>query len=79
MTYSRKFREPENELELIEVFRVVDRDNDWRLSKAELKQVIEAYNMSMDDNELDLLFEEADELHQGYITYEEYVRIMKCL
>ena len=61
------------------MFRVIDKDNDWRLIKAELKVVIKAYKMPMDDNELDLLFEEADEYNQGYITYEEYLRIMRCL
>lgn len=61
------------------MFRVIDRDNDWRLSKSELKAVVEAYSMAMDDNELDLLFEEADEHKTGFITYEEYLRIMNCL
>jgi len=58
---------------------VIDKDQDLRLSKSELKAVIDAYKIAMDENELDLLFEEADPHSFGYISYEEYLRIMRCI
>jgi calmodulin len=68
--------ESEAEEEVINAFRVFDNDNDGVISASELRHYMTSLGDKLTDEEVDHMIREADVDGNGYINYEEFVRIM---
>lgn len=88
---AKKMKEADTEEELIEAFKVFDRDgngtnNKWIIMKkidvaglisaAELRHVMTNLGEKLTDEEVDEMIREADIDGDGHINYEEFVRMM---
>ncbi|ETN59053.1 calmodulin-beta-like [Anopheles aquasalis] len=68
----RKSREPVNEKELYEAFKVFDKNGDGFLSVDELSDVMRNFGERLTQKELEDLLAEADIDGDGLINYEEF-------
>ena len=59
---------------LKKVFFSIDCDMDGRISKEELQCAYDKWNVSVDQEEVDSIFENVDLDKNGYIEYEEFIR-----
>ncbi len=73
---ARKMRDTDTEEELIEAFKVFDRDSNGLISSQELKHVMTSLGEKITDEEVDEMIREADIDGDGYINYEEFVRMI---
>ena len=70
-------KDTDTEEELIEAFKVFDRDGNGLISASELKHVIEkSSGENLSDNEVNEMINEADIDGDGFINYDEFVRMM---
>jgi calmodulin len=70
-------KDTDTEEELIEAFKVFDRDGNGLISASELKHVIEkSSGENLSENEVNEMIKEADIDGDGYINYDEFVRMM---
>ena len=60
--------------ELIEAFKVFDRDGSGMISAAELRHVMTNYGEKLTDEDVDEMIVDADVDHDGNINYVEFVR-----
>ncbi|XP_058120698.1 calmodulin-beta-like [Anopheles ziemanni] len=72
----RKAREPVNEKELYEAFKVFDKNGDGFLSVEELSDVMQNFGERLTPQELQDLLAEADIDGDGKINYEEFVYML---
>lgn len=73
---ARKMRDTDTEEELIEAFKVFDRDGNGLVSSVELKHVMLSLGEKITDEEVDEMIKEADIDGDGFINYEEFVRMI---
>lgn len=71
-----KMKETDIEEELIEAFKVFDRDGNGLISAHELRFVMSTSGEQLTDEDIEEMIREADENGDGYIDYEEFVRMM---
>ena len=72
----RKMKDTDTEEELIEAFKVFDRDGNGLISAAELRHVMTNLGEKLTDEQVDEMIREADIDGDGHINYEEFVRMM---
>ena len=73
---ARKMKDTDTEEELIDAFKVFDRDGNGLISAAELRHVMTNLGEKLSDEEVDEMIKEADIDCDGHINYEEFVRMM---
>ena len=73
---SKKMKDTDTEEELVEAFKVFDRDGNGLISAAELRHVMTNLGEKLTDEEVDEMIREADVDGDGHINYEEFVRMM---
>ena len=73
---ARKMRDTDTEEELIEAFKVFDRDGNGLVSSIELKHVMLSLGEKITDEEVEEMIKEADIDGDGFINYEEFVRMI---
>ncbi|KAK3599650.1 hypothetical protein CHS0354_029111 [Potamilus streckersoni] len=73
----RKMKVTDTEDEIKEAFKVFDKDNNGLISPSELKSVMVNLGERLTDEEVDEMIKEADVDGDGYINYEEFLRILK--
>ena len=71
-----KSKDVNTEDELIEAFRVFDRDGNGYISAAELKSVMSNLGDKLSDEEVAKMIREADIDGDGQVNYEEFVAMM---
>jgi calmodulin len=71
-----KMKEIDIEDELIEAFKVFDRDGNGLISAHELRFVMSSAGEKLSEEDIEEMIREADENGDGYIDYEEFVRMM---
>ena len=69
-------KETETEDEVINAFRVFDKEGNGLISSAELKHIMMTIGDKMTEEEADEMVNEADIDEDGMINYEEFVRMM---
>ena len=74
--WRRKTGDTDTEEELIEAFKVFDRDGNGFISAAELRHVMTNLGEKLTDEEVDEMLREADIDGDGQINYEEFVKVM---
>lgn len=78
---ARKMRDTDNEEELIEAFKIFDRDGNGLISEEELKQVMtiiadKVCDDVITDEEVAAMMKEADTDGDGMISYSEFKKII---
>ena len=73
---ANKMSDGETEDEFIEAFKVFDRDENGLISKEELKIIMTKLEERVSDDLINELMDKADIDGDGFINYEEFVRIM---
>jgi calmodulin len=73
---ARKIRDTDTEEELMEAFKVFDKDGNNFITNAELKHVMFALGEKVTDEEVDEMIREADTNNDGCINYDEFVRMV---
>ncbi|CAF1319238.1 unnamed protein product [Rotaria sordida] len=64
------------ERELRDAFDLFDTDHSGKISKSELKRVLQALNIQANDNEVQQLLSQMDRDHSGEIDYKEFKSVM---
>merc|ERR1711964_688548 len=72
----RKMKDSDTEEELIESFKVFDRDGNGYISAADLKHIMTNHGEKLTDGELDGMIREADVDNHGRINYQQFVKMM---
>merc|ERR1719330_1512240 len=73
---ARKMKDTDTEEELIEAFKVFDRDGNGFISVAELRHVMSNLGEKLTDEEMDEITREADVDGHGQVNYEDFVNMM---
>ena len=73
---ARKLRDSDGEEELIETFNLIDRDGNKLISGAEIRHILECMGEKISDDELEQMIEEADLDADGFVNYDEFVKII---
>ena len=68
--------EADTEQEIINAFRVFDKDGNGLISKAELTNIMSILGDTLTNEEIEEMIIEADVDGDGFINYEEFVRMM---
>jgi calmodulin len=73
---ARKMKDTDSEEEIMEAFKVFDKDGSGFISAAELKNIMTNLGEKLTDEEVDEMVREADVNGDGQIDYEEFVKMM---
>lgn len=73
---NRRSKETDIEDEVINAFRVFDKDANGMISSNELRHIMTTLGDRLTEEEVDEMIREADIDGDGYINYEEFVRMM---
>ena len=74
--FARKMKDPDTEEDLIEAFKIFDKDGNGVISAAELRHVMTTLGERLTGEEADEMIREADTDGDGFINYHEFVKIM---
>ena len=66
----------DHEKEMLEAFKVFDKDGSGTISHAELKQVMEDLGENMTEQEIDNMIKDADTDDDGMVNYQEFLAMM---
>jgi len=73
---AKNFKDVESEEDLVDAFKVFDRDGNGFISASELRHVMANLGEKLTDEEVDEMIREADTDGDGQINYEEFVKMM---
>ncbi|KAL9657491.1 hypothetical protein ABK040_016757 [Willaertia magna] len=72
----KKMNDNESEDEVVEAFKVFDRDNDGVISAAELRHILTSMGEKLNEEEAEDFIREADTQGDGQIKFAEFCRTM---
>ena len=72
----QRIKDTDAEEELIDSFKVFDRDSNGLITSAELRYVMTSQGEKLNDDEVDEMIREADVDGDGHIVYERFFRMM---
>jgi calmodulin len=73
---AKKMKETDTEEELIEAFKVFDRDGNGKISSHELRFVMTSAGEDLSEEDIEEMIHDADTDKDGFIDYEEFVKLM---
>ena len=73
---SRKIKEIDKKEELLEAFRIFDKDNNGKIWAAELNHMMTNLGDKFSDEEVDQMIKQGDIDEDGQIDFEEFYRMM---
>lgn len=73
---TRQFKESETEEEMVEAFKLFDKDNDGKVTIAELSHIMREMGESITQEDFDEMVSYADPDNEGLIDYTALVRLM---
>ena len=72
----QKNKENDPEIEIINTFQIFAAENNGLIPNEELFHIIRTFGETLTDKEIEEIISEADVDGDGYINYEEFVRMM---
>ena len=72
----KKNNKEDTEVEIINAFRVFDTESNGLISNQNLAHIIRTLDETLTDKEIEEIISEADVDGDGFINYEEFVRMM---
>jgi len=72
----KKLQDTDPKVELLEIFKIFDRDGDGFISAADLKEILTILGMVISDAEIRLLIVGAEADGDGFVNFEEFFKIM---
>ena len=69
-------KDTETDEELIEAFKVFDRDGNGSISADELRNVIQILKLKIEEYDVNSMIKEADLDHDGHINFEDFLAYM---
>ena len=72
----KKNKENDTEIEIINTFQIFAAENNGLIPNEELFHIIRTFGETLSDKEIEEIISEADVDGDGYINYEEFVRMM---
>ncbi|XP_039026166.1 caltractin-like [Hibiscus syriacus] len=72
-----KIGERDTTEELMKAFRVIDHDNNGKISAEDVKRIAKELGEHFSDKDIKDMIEEADRDHDGEVGIEEFMRMMK--
>lgn len=75
---ARKMKDTDTEEELVEAFKVFDKDGSGFINTAEIRHVMTNLGEKLSDEEVDEMVREADVDGDGQVNYEDFVKMMMC-
>ena len=73
---ARKMRDTEKETDFVNAFNIFDRDHNGLINSAELFEIFQSLGIEATKDDCDELIKDADLDMDGYINYEEFVRML---
>ena len=73
---ARKMKDTDSEEEILEAFKVFDKDGNGFISASELRHVMVNLGEELTDEDVDEMIREADVDGDGQIGFEEFARMM---
>ncbi|EGR28172.1 hypothetical protein IMG5_181770 [Ichthyophthirius multifiliis] len=73
---ARKIKETDPEEELMEAFRIFDKNNSGIIESQHLRHLVRQLGEQLSEEETDQMIKEADPKNTGYIRYAEFVRFI---
>jgi len=73
---NKRSNEIDIEEELMEAFKVFDKDGNGRLESNELRHIMLTLGERLSDEEIEEMINEADTKGMGYIDYKDFVKLM---
>eukprot|EP00753_Platysulcus_tardus_P018317 PLAT6820.4.p4 GENE.PLAT6820.4~~PLAT6820.4.p4 ORF type:complete len:150 (-),score=77.49 PLAT6820.4:177-626(-) len=73
---ARKMKDTDSEEEILEAFKVFDKDGDGYISAAELRHVMTSLGEKLSDEEVDDMIREAGVDDAGRVNYKTFVTVM---
>ena len=73
---ARKMKDADNEEELLEPFKVFDKENKGFITANELKEVLKNLGEKFGDDEVEDMIKDGDNSIDGRLDYEEFVKMM---
>lgn len=74
--FTQKMKDPDSEEDLIEAFKIFDKDGNGVISANELRHVMTTLGEKLSQEEADEMIKEADIDGDGHINYQEFVKIL---
>ncbi|CAL9228225.1 unnamed protein product [Arabidopsis halleri] len=72
-----KFGERESIDELSKAFKIIDHDNNGKISPRDIKVIAKELGENFTDNDIEEMIEEADRDEDGEVNFEEFMKMMK--
>jgi len=72
----KRAKESDIEEELVEAFRIFDKEGEGRISCSEFRHIMLTLGERLSEDEVDEMIKEADNKGDGVINYKEFVKIM---
>jgi len=73
---NKRNKEVESEEEIINAFKILDKDGQGVISVTELRHIMTSVGDLLTEEEVDSMIKKADYDANGYINYEEFIRMM---
>ena len=73
---SRKMKDTDSEEEILEAFKVFDKDGSGFIATSDLHHMMSSLGEKLADEEINEMIQDADADGQGHIDYEQFVRMM---
>lgn len=73
---ARKMKDTDSEAEILEAFKVFDRNGDGKISAAELRHVLTSIGEKLSDADVDQMIREADVNNDGEIDIQEFTQLL---
>jgi len=74
--YRKKFQAEEDERELKECFRVLDKEKKGEVNTNEIRYILKALGDDLTDEEIDDMIADVDTDGSGWVDYEEFAKLM---
>ena len=74
--YAKILKDPDTEEDLLECFKIFDKDNTGFITANELRHMMQLFGDNFPEEELAEMIRKGDPHNEGYIRYNELVKIM---